>query len=402
MSFYITLLYYKVGEVFTGAYMNTSLLDLSAKEIVAELDRRVVGQSEAKKTLSIALRTSAMRYYQRFIERREPTIPISNVLLIGSTGTGKTMLIREISRIFSVPVLILDATEFTPSGYKGKDIDTILKTYGDVVAKFCIANFGKTSLHTKWPEYISKGLIFIDEFDKLSMYAGHDDSWKREIQSNLLSLLDGKSELVTSHGLEFTVDTRDILFVVGGAFGELRKQLAEKANEKTGMGFTGIIKKLKAADFKGVKVTKTNISEHGFMPEIMGRIHAIAQLDDHTKETLTKILLDADNSLLSQYRDKFGFDDIDLVLSNNLIKHVIKEAIAKNEGARSLREVLDSILNDYLYNADKYKNKSLVVKSRNRFSLADKPAVSRALAKIESFADLDAPAGSTPRYKISY
>ena len=341
------------------------------QEITEALNQYVVGQEHAKKVLAVAVYNHYKRLYKNMPED-ETELNKSNILLIGPTGCGKTLLAETLARLLKVPFAIADATTLTEAGYVGDDVETVIQK----LLQNCDYDVKKAE----------KGIIYIDEIDKISRKSESRsitrDVTGEGVQQALLKLVEGTVASVPPAGgrkhpnQEFLqVNTRNILFVCGGAFNELDKIVRERS-EKSGIGF--------GAEVKG-KADKKNFSEilkdlepddlikYGLIPEFVGRLPTVATLDELDEKTLIKILVEPKNALTKQYTKLLKMDDVDIEFRDEALKEVAKLAIKRKTGARGLRAVLENILLDIMYEIPSLEGVAKVVVDANCIKSGTKP-----------------------------
>lgn len=322
------------------------------KEIKAFLDQYVIGQDQAKKQLSIAVYNHYKRLLHAQDESREVEIEKSNIIMIGETGTGKTLLAKTIARELNVPFCIVDATILTEAGYVGEDVESILSRL------LMVADYDV--------EKAERGIVFIDEIDKIARKSDNPsltrDVSGEGVQQGLLKLLEGSIVNVPPQGGRkhpdqkyIQVNTQNILFIAGGAFDGIREIIERRLN-KQAIGFSS--EKLNAAEEEEDILSKINaidLRSFGLIPELLGRFPIITHLDKLTRETMVRIMKEPKNSIVNQFVELFRMDGINLVFSDEAVESIVDETMEKGLGARGLRGTTEKVLEDYMFSIGEQK-----------------------------------------------
>ncbi len=348
---------------------NTEMFNSSAKnlpvptELKFLMDEYVIGQDHTKKILSVAV----YNHYKRIFgghEDKFPDVEIekSNVLLLGPTGTGKTLLARTLAKILDVPFAIADATTITESGYVGDDVESVL------LSLLQNADYNEKRAET--------GIIYLDELDKISRKS-ESTSITRDVsgegvQQALLKMLEGTRVGIPPKGGRkhpeqslVYLETKNILFICGGAFVGLEKIIASRIKDSS-IGFMASdLDKIEENHDLLKHITPGDLIKYGFIPELTGRLPILTYLDELSKEAMLSILTQPKNALIKQYQKLFAYDQVELEFEEEALKHIVKKAMEMKTGARALRSVIEGIMNELMYELPARENVAKCVITRD-------------------------------------
>jgi len=345
------------GGIKSKNEIENTLKLLTPKEIVQNLGLHVIGQDEAKKVLSVAVYNHYKRLTQKNNTNHNIEIEKSNIIMVGETGTGKTLLAKTIANLLKVPFCIADATVLTEAGYVGEDVESILSRLLQA------ADYNV--------EAAERGIVFIDEIDKVARKSDNPsitrDVSGEGVQQAMLKLLEGAIVNVPPQGGRkhpeqkmIQIDTKNILFICGGAFDGISK-IIERRVKSQSIGFNT----LSEANFNDEKilsnVNQLDIKKYGLIPELIGRFPVLTYLHPLSEETLLSILTEPKNALTKQYIRLFEMDEIKLIIKKEVLYFIVQKAIILNLGARGLRSICEAILTDSMFNAPDQKIKELVI-----------------------------------------
>ena len=347
-------------------------------KIKASLDEYVIGQDYAKKVISVAV----YNHYKRVATGTQDEIEIekSNILMLGPTGSGKTYLVKTLAKLLDVPLAIAEATSLTEAGYIGDDIES-------VISKLLAAADNDV-------EKAERGIVFIDEIDKIAKKKDthHRDVSGESVQQGLLKLLEG-AEVEVPVGASSknamvpltTVNTRNILFICGGAFPELDTVIKERLNQKSSMGFQADLKdKYDKEPNLLAKVTVEDLRNFGMIPEFLGRLPIICTLEPLDREKLVRILKEPKNAILKQYQKLLALDEVQLEFDDGALEAIAGEAMRRDTGARALRAIIEEFMLDIMYEIPKDDNIGRVTITREYIEHRGGPLIAmRGVLKLE-------------------
>ena len=346
----------EISEATTGS-LDKEIILKKPLEIKTFLDQYVIGQDETKKAMSVAVYNHYKRLNQ-IIDENEVEIEKSNIVLVGETGTGKTLIARSIAKMLNVPFSIVDATVLTQAGYVGEDVESILSRLLQA-ADYDVAK-------------AQRGIVFIDEIDKIAR-KGDNPSITRDVsgegvQQALLKLLEGSVVNVAPKGGRkhpeqkfIEINTKDILFIAGGAFSGIDKMISKRLNMQA-VGFSASMEEDKIDEENLLQyIIPSDLKSFGLIPEIIGRLPVLSYMNPLDAATLRAILTEPKNSIIKQYEKLFSIDDVVFTVEEDALNYIVGKAVEYKLGARGLRSLCEAILTDAMFELPSSDEKQLVV-----------------------------------------
>lgn len=325
--------------------LSSELILKKPKEIKAFLDQYIIGQDQTKKSMSVAV----YNHYKRLLQTKDENdveIEKSNIILVGETGTGKTLVAKTIAKMLNVPFAIVDATVLTQAGYVGEDVESILSRLLQA-SDYDVAK-------------AERGIVFIDEIDKIAR-KGDNPSITRDVsgegvQQALLKLLEGAQVNVAPKGGRkhpdqkfIEVDTKNILFIAGGAFSGIQRTISKRLNMQA-VGFSASIEEDKIDEDNLLQyIIPADLKEFGLIPEIIGRLPVLSYMNPLDAITLRSILTEPKNSIIKQYTKLFGMDEVEFTIDDEALYYIVEKAVEYKLGARGLRSLCEAILTDAMF-----------------------------------------------------
>ncbi|MDR1911294.1 MAG: ATP-dependent Clp protease ATP-binding subunit ClpX [Helicobacteraceae bacterium] len=353
----VTSAYRIMNDAEQAKFKAMDLAEFSPKALKEILDGYVIGQEDAKKTFSIAVYNHYKRIFRQHEIDDDSEISKSNVLMIGPTGSGKTLMAQTLARYLNVPIAIADATSLTEAGYVGEDVENILtkllqNANGDL-------------------KKAERGIVFIDEIDKISRLSENRsitrDVSGEGVQQALLKIIEGAQISVTPRGGRkhpnqdyVQMDTTNILFVCGGAFDGLDEIISRRLGKNT-LGFTGVKRGEKEIKSLIGEVEPDDLVHYGLIPELIGRLHVVTTLQELSPDDLARVMTEPKNALLKQYQKLFAIDGVKLTFESDAIRAVAEQAIKRKTGARGLRSILEKVTCESMYELPELEGYEVVI-----------------------------------------
>lgn len=343
----------EVNSFFAKAYKEKEIepeikIKMYPKEIKSFLDEYVIGQEQAKKVLSVEV----YNHFNR-INNKDKEIQKNNILMIGKSGVGKTLLVQTLAKLLDLPLSIIDCTQLSQSGYKGADSEDILK-------QLILAADGDI-------QKAQNGIVFLDEFDKLAKRnltsSADKDPSGEGVQFELLRMIEGHKYQIKQEGIrenKSSIDTTNILFICSGAFSGLDKIIEKNQQDSDlGIGFSANVIKKELTEL--VEITEEDLIEYGIITEVVSRLHVCVKLNDLTKEDYRKILLEPKNSVIKQYQNLLALDGFELSFTETYIDEVVDQVYDSKKGARGLKSIIEKKMRDIIYDIDSLEEKMIEV-----------------------------------------
>ena len=346
----------EISEASSGSHSKEIILK-KPLEIKTFLDQYVIGQDETKKAMSVAV----YNHYKRLMQvhdENEVEIEKSNIVLVGETGTGKTLIARSIAKMLNVPFSIVDATVLTQAGYVGEDVESILSRLLQA-ADYDVAK-------------AQKGIVFIDEIDKIARKGDNTSITKdvsgEGVQQALLKLLEGSVVNVAPKGGRkhpeqkfIEINTKDILFIAGGAFSGIDKMISKRLNMQA-VGYSASVEEDKIDEENLLQyIIPSDLKSFGLIPEIIGRLPVLSYMNPLDEKILRSILTEPKNSIIKQYEKLFSMDDVDFTVEEGALNYIVGKAVEYKLGARGLRSLCEAILTDAMFELPSSDEKQLIV-----------------------------------------